>query len=56
MLLIGTLMVLVLLIGTLMVLVWLIVMLIRWVKALSSLGLVSNTLDKLERQARETLE
>lgn len=47
---------LVLLIGTVIVLGWLIVMLIRWVKALSSLGLVSNTLDKLERQARQTLE
>lgn len=45
----------VLLVATVGVLVWLIATLIQWVRTLSSLGLVSNTLDKLEAQARSTL-
>lgn len=46
----------VLLVGTGLVLLWLIVMLIRWIRTLSSLGLISNTLDKLENQARASLQ
>ena len=46
----------ILFIGTLLVLVGLMVTLLRWVRTLSSLGRLGNTLDRVEKAAEESLQ
>ena len=46
----------ILFVGTLVVLVWLMVTLLRWVRTLSSLGRLGNTLARVEAAAKATLE
>ncbi|MFD1710302.1 DUF2254 domain-containing protein [Ottowia flava] len=46
----------ILFLGTLAVLAWLLITLVRWVRTLSSLGSMDNTLQKVEDVARDALE